>query len=143
MALRGVWTLNQQLLDRKVYPHQCEREPWREEKTLQDRASDQESHELIDAKLYDTSHTKWTRGFKTILVFINFPSLMIPSSAVSPANLYSTIILGFHSKYINGQEKQMSNDSKLGSWLLEIKIDINMVLVSIGSCTKVVTIYLL
>lgn len=32
---------------------------------------------------------------------------MIPSSAVSPENLYNTITVGFNVKSIKGQEKQM------------------------------------
>lgn len=40
---------------------------------------------------------------------------MIPSSAVSPANLYNTITLGFNFKNINGQQKQMPKALKLAS----------------------------
>lgn len=64
-------------------------------------------------KFNDMSHTKWTREFKTILVFINDPALMIPSSAVSPENLYNTITIGFNFKNINSQEKRMPKALKL------------------------------
>jgi len=47
MALRGVWILNQQLLDRKADLHQCDREPWREKKEVAKQiALDQQYHEI-------------------------------------------------------------------------------------------------
>ena len=46
---------------------------------------------------------------------------MIPSSAVSPANLYNTITLGFNFKNINGQQKQMPKALKLASSYYQMK----------------------